>query len=176
MKTSLLTSLFSLLIGLTCMACGGGLDSNGMPKWVSDTPELCGVGIAKFRSNIGAARASAAAKARTDLGAQIETKVKSMVQSYNAEGGTADGDISEEMTKMASVNLSKVYINGSMAKKSMFDKENSRYYTLVCLNPDVLTDAIGKMNELNATQRKALEKRAKKAHEALEEAMKSYDD
>ena len=176
MKTSILTSLFSLLIALTCFACGGMLDSNGMPKWVTETPELCGVGIAKVRNNIGAARAGAAGKARTDLSFQLETKVKAMIKSYNAEGGTSDGDISEEMSKQAAVNLSKTTINGSMTKKSYISKTDNQLYALVCLKPDVLTDAISKMNELSAAQRKALERRAKKAHEELDEAMKSYDD
>ena len=176
MKNIPLTLLSSLAIALLCSACGGMLDSNGMPKWVSDTPELCGVGIAKMRNNIGAARAGASGKARTDLSYQLETKVKAMIKSYNAEGGTVDGDISEEMSKQASVNLSKTTINGSMTKKTYISKSDNQVYALVCLKPDVLTEAIGKMNELNAAQRKALERRAKQAHEELEEAMKSYDD
>jgi hypothetical protein len=125
---------------------------------------------------MGAARTNASAKARTDLSAQLETKVKSMIKSYNAEGGTPDGDISEEMSTQASVNLSKTTMNGSMTKKTYLSKGDNQLYALVCLKPDVLTDAINQMNELNAAQRKALERRAKKAHEELDEAMKNYDD
>ena len=176
-NSTLFTSLLSLCTIFTLTACGGSIfDSNGLPKWVSETPDLCGVGIQKVRGNRGAARVAANAKGRTALSYQLETKVKAMVKDYNAEGGTTDGDISEEMTKMASVNLTKTTMNGAIPKKGVYNEKNQQFYALVCLNPGVLTEAIGKMNQLSAAQRKALERRAAKAHEDLAKAMESYDD
>ena len=164
--------LLFVLAAMT-VACGGKEPSGSkMPEWVMTPPELCGVGIQKLRGNIQAAKDMAAARGRTSLSRQIETKVKSMIKSYNAEGGNADGDISEEMSKMASVNLSKTTLNGSIPKKNAKDDEN--WYTLVCLNPGVLSSAISNMKQLSNAQRKALERRAKQAHEDLEKQMENY--
>ena len=159
------------------VACGGGgekASGTKLPSWVSSPPDLCGFGVQKLRGNQGAAIRASQAKGRTNLSFQIETKVKAMVKSYNAEGGTADGDISEEMTKMASVNLSKTTLNGAVPKKTEIIGEN--VYSLVCLNPGVLSDAISNMKQLSNAQRKALERRAKAAHEDLEKQLETYDD
>ena len=166
----LLLALSSLVV-----ACGSDKGDIGpnYPEWVASPPDLCGVGIQKKRGNLGAAIKLAVAQGRVSLSQQIETKVKSMVKSYNAEGGNADGDISEEMSKMAAVNLSKTTLNGAVPKKNYLkDKEN--VFALVCLNPGVLSDAISNMKQLSNAQRKALENRAKQAHEDLEKQMENY--
>ena len=53
---------------------------------------------------------------------------------------------------------------------------DNNIYSLVCLNPGVLTDAISNMKQLSSAQRRALEKRARLAHKELEEQMERYDD
>jgi hypothetical protein len=166
----LLLAASSLLI-----ACGGTPKATGpnYPEWVTTPPDLCGVGIQKRRGNLGAALKLADAQGRVALSQQIETKVKSMVKSYNAEGGNADGDISEEMSKTASVNLSKTTLNGAVPKKKYL-KDPENVFSLVCLNPGILSEAINNMKQLSNAQRKALERRAKQAHEDLEKQMENY--
>ena len=171
---------FTVLIALPFMGCGaksgkstasGGVD---MPPWAMDQPDLCGVGIVKYRGNLGSAKSAAESKARVDISTQIETKVSSMVKNYNSEGGTADGDFSEEKIDQVSKTLSKQTLNGAIPKKAYISKTDQQYFSLVCLNPGVLTDAINNMKELGAAQRKALAKRAEKAHEDLDKAMENY--
>jgi hypothetical protein len=174
-------SLTSILLGAVALlaACGGGPNGQSMPEtenlpeWVLSQPPLCGVGIQKFRGNVGSAKSFAESKARTDLSRQLETKVRSMIKQYNQEGGTEDGDISEELSTQATVTLSKQTLNGAVPKKS--DMRDGQFYSLVCLEPDALTDAINNMKALNNAQRKALARRAAVAHEELKEAMENYD-
>jgi len=173
MKKLLCTILASFLI----TACGSSPDTAqklNIPKWAVDQPDLCGLGIQKFRGNLSTDRTIANAKARSDLSRQIETKVKSMIKAYAATGEAQGEDFTEETSKLAVVNLSKTTINGAVPKK--FDMMDNNIYSLVCLNPGVLTDAISNMKQLSSAQRRALEKRARLAHKELEEQMERYDD
>lgn len=148
-----------------------------MPEWALNQPPLCGVGIMKYRGNLGAAKAAAESRARVDISRQLETKVKSMISDYVAEGGSADGDFSEEQVEQTSKSLSKQTINGSVPKKSYVSKgEDPQFFSLVCLEPGALTDAISNMKELGEAQRKALAQRAEKAHKEMEKEMEKYDD
>ena len=169
--------LCSILVASIVIACGSSPDTASklnIPKWAVDQPDLCGLGIQKFRGNLSTDRTVANAKARSDLSRQIETKVKSMIKSYAATGEAQGEDFTEETSKLAVVNLSKSTINGAVPKK--FDMMDNNIYSLVCLNPGVLTDAISNMKQLSNAQRRALEKRARLAHQELEEQMERYDD
>jgi hypothetical protein len=167
------------MLGLMSITAACGSDpkaapeAENLPEWVLNQPPLCGVGIQKFRGNLGSAKSFAEASARDDLSRQIETRVKSMIKQYNQEGGTEDGDISEELSTKAAVSLSKTTLQGSVPKKS--DIRDGQFYSLVCLEPGALTEAINGMKALGAAQRKALARRAAVAHEELKEAMESYD-
>ena len=77
-----------------------------MPPWALNQPDLCGVGMVKFRGNLGAAKSAAESRARVDISKQIETKVKAMVKDYISEGGNADGDFSEEQIDQTSITIS----------------------------------------------------------------------
>ena len=170
-----------LLCTIVCIAlntaCGSSPEvetSIRMPKWAINQPELCGLGVQKMRGNIGTDRRYSIARGRADLSSQIETKVKSMIRSYEASGEESSKDFTEELTRSAAINLSKTTLNGSIpAKLSVID---NNIFTLVCLKPDVLTNEINKMNMLNNAQKAALRRRAKIAHQELEDQMERYDD
>ena len=169
-------NLFNLILcSLVFSACGSSPEATNMdmPKWASQQPDLCGLGIYKVRNNTSAARTFAIARARIDLSRQIETKVKSMIKDYAASGEESSNEFTEELTRTASVNLSKTTINGSIPVK--LGSMSGYVFSLVCLKPNVLTDAINNMNLLNEAQRKALQRRSKIAHEDLKEQMKRYD-
>lgn len=169
MKNYLLFLLLTMLI-----SCGSKntVDSNSVPKWVKSQPDLCGVGINKARGNLGTDRTLANAKARVDLSKKLETKVKSMIKLYESSGEEDSKTFTEELSNSVSINLSKAAISGSNPKEFEFDE--NYVYSLVCLNPDVLTNAIDKMNILSDAQRKALTRRAKIAHKELEEQINDY--
>ena len=158
-----------------CGSSGPKMDpaAQNLPEWVMSQPPLCGVGIQKFRGNLGAAKRFAESSVREDLSRQLETRVKGMIKQYNQEGGTEDGDISEELSTRAVLTLTKQTLNGAVPKKS--DMRDGQFYSLVCLEADALTDAINSMKTLKGAQRKALAQRAAAAHEELKEAMENYD-
>ena len=173
-----------LLVGITMVSIGSLLGCGGaavkeapkdIPGWALAQPPLCGVGTSKFRGNLGMTKTTAETAARADLSRQIETKVKDMVTTYAAEGQTAEGEFSEQKNVNVTKALSKTTLAGSRPKKAYMSKDN-QFYSLVCLEPDVLTKAFEGMKELSAAARKALAKRAKQAHEDLDKEMEKYDD
>ena len=178
MRLITLTRLVTTLGFISLLsACGSdpkaAPEADNLPEWFLSQPPLCGVGVQKFRGNMGAAKSFAESKARDDLSRQLETRVKSMIKQYNQEGGTEDGEISEELSTQAAVTLSKTTLQGSVPKKA--DVRDGNFYSLVCLEPGTLTEAINGMKQLGAAQRKALARRAARAHEELKEAMETYD-
>ena len=159
------------------LACGGSKDvseieGEDLPEWFLNQPSLCGVGVQKVRGNIGSAKTFAEANARDDLARQLETKVKSMIKQYNQEGGTEDGEISEELSTKAALSLSKQTLQGSVPKKHAL--KNKQFYSLVCLDAGALTKAIDQMKVLGEAQRRALARRAAAAHKELDEQMEKY--
>jgi hypothetical protein len=169
MKKYIVLFLVSLNI-----ACGSSPKTTNsfLPEWVSEQPDLCGVGIQKVKTHIGTARKFSIGDARVDLSKKLETKVKSMVTSY-AQSGEEDAEgFDENLSTAVSKNLSKTVLNGSVPSKFVIDAEYA--YSLVCLKPDVLTDAINQMTQLNSAQRKALSRRAALMHKELDEQMKDY--
>ena len=143
-----------------------------MPKWVMTQPDLCGVGIQKRRGNLGSTRSFSVAKGRLDLGSKLETKIMSMMKLYEETGEVDSENFTEELARSASVSLSKAVINGSNPEKIVDDGLN--VYSLVCLKPGALTEAIGQMNTLSHVQRKALARRAQQAQQELAEYMENY--
>ena len=95
-----------------------------------------------------------------------------MIKQYNQEGGTEDGEISEELSTKAALSLSKQTLQGSVPKKSAL--KNKQFYSLVCLDAGALTKAIDQMKVLGEAQRRALSRRAAAAHKELDEQMEKY--
>ena len=164
--------LFFIILLLFNVSCSSSSPNTNMPKWASAQPELCGVGIHKKRGNLGSDRTFSVAKGRLDLGKKLETKILSMTKFYEATGEVDEENFTEDLAKSASVSLSKTVVNGSNPDKVV---EDSLYvYSLVCIKPDSLTDAISQMNTLSAAQRSALTRRAALAQKDLSEYMENY--
>lgn len=157
MKKALLMLLLSSLV----FACGSSssLKSENIPKWAISQPPLCGLGIYKYKSNFGTDKRFSIAYARIDLSEQIETKVRSMTKLYAASGEVEDEGFTEDLARLAAINLSKTTINGSIPKKILLVEKN--IFSLVCLKPNVLTGAISEMKILNNTQKNIFAKKQK---------------
>ena len=70
--------------------------------------------------------------------------------------------------------LSKVTLQGSVPEKA--EIMNEQYYSLVCLKPGSLADALNNMQKLSDAQRNSIVKRAKEAEEDLQEELENYED
>ena len=147
------------------------------PKWFLEQPELCGVGVVPLsdvEGDIGQAKIYAEDNARNDLSRQIETKTQSMIKKYNQATKSSGEAISETNRQEVTQSLSKVTLNGAVPSKA--EIMNDQYYSLVCLKPGTLADALNNMDKLSEAQRAAVVKRAQQADAELKEAMKSYDE
>jgi hypothetical protein len=166
-STVLLACFATLFIG-----CGSDQVKAGgepLPSWFTSTPEGCAAGVQKFRGNLSLAKSGSIGKGRTELARQLQVQVKAMLKQYAAEGGTDKGDFSEEKTDDVSRQLTDLSLSGTRAVKTHVSQgATQRFYSLVCIEPDKLADAIDKMKQLNSAARKALKSRAKTAFKELD--------
>lgn len=170
-------SLLLVCLTLSFLACGGKASfSSNEPEWMDTPPELCAVGNTKIRSTPGNARKFAVGAARDELARQLEVKVGNMMKSYLNEGGTMDGDFSEQKLLDVSKQVSKQSISGSRREAKYISTFNgiSEMNTLVCLKPGALSDALDKMKQLGAKARKALKQRADEADAELSKELTNY--
>ena len=123
--------------------------------------------------DIGQAKISAEDNARNDLSRQIETKTGSRIKKYNQSTKASGEAVSETNRQEVTQSLSKVTLNGAVPIKS--EIMNEQFYSLVCLKPGTLADAINNMSKLSEAQRAAVVKRAKETGQDLQNALKSYD-
>jgi hypothetical protein len=160
------------LMASALVGCGGTaevMNSSGIdvPDWVMNQAKGCGVGSAKIRgSNIGNARDFSAERARADLAAQLETKVKRVVKDYAEEGETDGKDFNEELIRKAAISVVDTTLNGTSVDK--FEARGQNAYALVCLDVETFANIFDQMNSLGQKQRKALRKRAENAWDDLD--------
>jgi hypothetical protein len=150
------------------------LDGSDTPDWAQeiDNP-LCYVGTQKFRGNATAAYTLSEANARAEFSRALESKVKSWIKSYSAEGGTAEGDFSEENSKIMTTIMSKSVQNGArIVKKKPMGKQ---VYILLCMQAGELEKAFKQMKTLSKAVRKNLEQRAADAEADMKRDFEKYD-
>ena len=166
--------IFYTLLSCIIHGCGPKInkDYETFPDWINNPPTLCTGGIHKHQDNLSSGRTYAIAKARTDLGRKLETKVKSMVQVYEQSGEESSKSFNESLYTNVISNLTKIDINGSSTKKI---ETNSKYvFVLVCLDPSSITKVFSDMKVLNETQRKALLTRSFNMQREMESQLKQY--
>ena len=176
--TSTLKSASLIFCCLALIACGGvsppTLDDSDAPDWAQqiDNP-LCYVGTQKFRGNPAAAYTLSEANARAEFSRALESKVKSWIKSYSAEGGTAEGDFSEENSKIITTIMSKSVQNGArIVKKRSMGKQ---VYVMLCMQAGELEKAFKQMKTLSKAVRKNLEQRAAEAEADMKRDFEKYD-
>jgi hypothetical protein len=172
-----MNKVFFLLALFPMIACGGkGMMSSNEPGWMDDPPELCAVGNSKIRSTPGNATRFAIRAGRDELARQLEVKVGNMVKGYLNEGGTMEGDFSEEKLLDVSKQVAKQSLNGSKREGKYISeyKDISEVHILVCLKPVALSDALDKMKQLGQKARRDLKKRADDAHADLNKELNNY--
>ena len=178
-------SIFNLslavLSGMALVACGGSApetkaDNSDIPGWVLQPPALCAAGVQKFRGNLGLAKSGAVAKARDELARQFQVKVQGMIKSYQAEGGTADGDFSEEDLTQVSRQLVDMSLSGTIAKKvKIGNGDPQQFYALVCADFGAMDKALNDMKQLGDKARAALKKRAKAEFDDMDKQLEKLN-
>ena len=170
---------FTLFALFSVTACPFGgqtptVDTSDMPRWAMEIENpLCYTGNQRFRGNLGSAYALAETQARAELSRALEAKVQNWIKQYTAEGGTAEGDFSEEESRQVTRVMSRSVQSGArLVKKSA---RPTQVFVLLCMQADALQNAMNDMRQLNAQVRARLQQRAAEAVAEMEEDFRSYD-
>lgn len=153
----------------------------GAPKWVlgdcrtafDDDEVICGVGSVDGTANLGLARSSATARARTDIARQLQVKVQAMLKDYQAtvtggeEFGKAASD--EQLIQDVSRQITDQSLSGTRLVDSWISGGGT-YYALVSLDVPAFLDALSGMGALDVEVRRAVESRAAQAFAELDQA------
>ena len=161
-----------------------GGEFKGAPDWVTKncnacykgkgTPSICGVGSIGGSRNVSLMRTAATARARTEIAKSLQVEVKAMLKDY--QGSTTGGqdfgtsaaddqyvvDVSKQITHMtlAGTELTETWISS-----------NGTFYALVSMDVEKFKGAVSRMGNLSESVRKAVEERADKAFEELDNSV-----
>jgi hypothetical protein len=133
---------------------------------------ICGVGSAGGSRNASLMRSTATARARTELARSLQVKVKAMLKDYQAtttggqDFGTAAAD--EQHIVDVSKQITDMSLSGTEVEDTWISQSGT-FYALVAMDVDKFKNAVSKMNNLSESVRKAVEDRAQKSFEELDE-------
>ena len=168
---------FALLsFALLLPACGGRQqpESRGFgdePKWALNVPDGCGVGSVEYRGNRSLARNAANARARDDLARQLETSIQGMLSDYVAQGEVDGRDFTEERIVQVSRQVVDTTLVGTVPVATYVTRDSQQMYSLVCIQPDALAEAIEGMQTLSERQRHLLHERAEYEYRKLDQVI-----
>jgi hypothetical protein len=182
--------LLSLSIS-TFYACGSEPADNfsanpefaGAPKWVisgcttffeGKEDVLCGVGGVNGTKNVNLQRTAAEGRSRTAIARALNVKIKSMLKDYQATvtGGKAFNEAADDEQYITDVakQLTNISLSGTKTE-DVWMSGTGNLYVLTSLDLKAFKDSLGKMKELNAEVRKAVEERATSAFKELDKAL-----
>lgn len=160
------------------------------PDWVmrscaaywgdDDGARICGVGSMGGTRNVSLARATAAARGRTEIARTLQVKVRSMLKDYEAT--TTGGEeylvaaADEQHVVDVSRQITDFTLSGTEANESWISP-NGTLYTLMVLDLEKFQNSVSQMSNLNESVRRAVEDRAEEAFRELDDLTEfRYDD
>lgn len=173
-------AILAVFLAITVLlpACGGRQpqpESRGFgdePKWALDVPDGCGVGTVEYRGNRSLARNASNARARDDLARQLETSIQGMLSDYVAQGEVDGRDFTEERIVQVSRQVVDTTLVGTVPVATYVTRGDSQQmYSLVCIKPDALAEAIAGMQGLSDRQRQLLQERAEHEYRQLDQVL-----
>ena len=112
-------------------------------------------------------------RARTEIARSLEVKVKSMLKDYQSTttGGGEFGDSSSEEQNITDVSkqITQNTLNGTTLQDT-WQANDGTLFVLMAMDADAFIDSLSKMNDLSEEIRKAVEARAAKSFQELDEA------
>ncbi len=185
------SSLPLLLIGLLLAACGGPKYQFGVPDdapdWVKAPPKskktYTAIGISAPGLSISASRRQAEARARAQIGRQLESRISQMYRDFGeqaSEGMAAEGGLTtsqQEGARTVSVQVSKQTISGATVVEYWTNPENGETWALIELSKeDALGTARDALLEQARKDRMYAQELANQAQEELERLIQNeYD-
>jgi hypothetical protein len=141
-------------------------DAMKTESWIDIPIEGCGVGSAKLQGMRDLARKAAETSGRADLARQMKTTIEGMLKRYQAQGLAEGEEFAEEQITNVTKDIVSQDLYGSRTRAVA--ERNGDIYALMCINPEVLAEAMSKMKGMNDTMRKALAERSKVEFDDLE--------
>ncbi|GAB4296060.1 MAG: hypothetical protein Kow0090_11090 [Myxococcota bacterium] len=148
------------------------------PKWIDSGDGFRNDKHGKAFYAVGAAnltnpqlrRDAADAQARANLARIFQSNIKSLVKIYVAETTAGDPNRSseEQFTSEATKAFTYMDLSGAVIVERWYDPIEKVQYSLAMLDMENFQNQIGRMKELSATVRQAIQENAKKAFDELD--------
>ena len=154
----------------------------GAPDWVvqgcrgsgeaKNGDALCGVGSIGGTRNIALARTAAVGRGRTEIARTLQVKVKAMLKDYQATttGGAGFGNEmnDEQHLEDVSKQITQLSLSGTEMRDTWISQTGT-VYALVVLDVEKFENQISSMNQLSEQVRLAVQTRARRAFQELDE-------
>lgn len=151
------------------------------PEWVrkgcgafwddDEEKRICGVGSVGGTRNAGLARSGAVARARAEIARTLQVQVEAMLKDYQATttGGQEFGSAAADDQHLVDVSrqITDMTLSGTELVDSWIS-ESGTFYALVALDAERFKEAVGKMQNLSESVRRAVIERADRAFEDLD--------
>jgi hypothetical protein len=155
---------------------------DGAPDWVvkgcsawwgdDDDAHLCGVGSMGGTRNVSLAITTAMARGRTEIARTLQTKVKAMLEDYQATttGGEEYGSAAADEQHVVDVSrqITDLSLSGS-ERKDLWISPNGTIFALMVLDLEKFQDSVARMDQLSERVRKAVIDRAEASFKELDE-------
>jgi hypothetical protein len=128
-------------------------------NWIDNPPsDACAVGSAPLSPGMSSmARTASASAARAELARQIKTKIEGMVKTYQSVEMAGKKGVSEQKITNINTDIVNMEIPGSKIRATK--ERNGELHALVCIDPESMQEAIGKMNSMSESMRSAISSR-----------------
>jgi hypothetical protein len=128
-------------------------------NWIENPPaDACAVGSAPLSPGMTSlARTASSSAARVEIARQIKTKVEGMVKTYQSQQ-MSDGKMAAEQD-LTNINRDIVNMEIHGSKVRATKERDGELFSLVCIDPEAMQEAIDKMNSMSETMRTAIKTR-----------------
>jgi hypothetical protein len=151
----------------------------GAPGWVrgpcqnglANKKGVCGKGSVSGMTNIALANSAAESRARAELARSLQTRVKAMMQDYQAatQGGAENKTASEQHIVDVSKEITNINLAGTRLEETWIS-DSGTVWALVVLDTESFKDSLTQMKGLDDRERAAIVQRADKAFSELDDA------
>jgi hypothetical protein len=122
-------------------------------------------------TNIALANSAAESRARAELARSLQTRVKAMMQDYQAatQGGAENKTASEQHIVDVSKEITNINLAGTRLEETWIS-DSGTVWALVVLDTESFKDSLTQMKGLDDRERAAIVQRADKAFSELDDA------
>lgn len=159
------------------------------PDWVTrscsawwgddDGARVCGVGSMGGTRNVSLARATAAARGRTEIARTLQVKVRAMLKDYEATTTGGEDYAVAAADEQHVVDVSRQITDFTLAGTESNDSwisPNGTLYMLMVLDLEKFQSSVSQMSNLSSEIRRAVEQRAEDAFRELDDATRRGSD